>query len=155
MMRMLGPGRGGGPAGRTPGWSGGSGGGVTGGREVVALPSFLACLGLGRGAPLFLRARLGGTLGGGAGGAWGWKKRCVACWPGSCSGGSASVCMVAFARLCVRSASLLTVSGGSVGHGSAPGCRPKGGRGCSFSWPWPVLTQTSVGSRVSGTLGDP
>ena len=54
------------------------------------------------------------------------KKGCVACWPGSLSGGSAGVCMAAFAWLRVRSASLRTVSGGSVGHGSAAGLSSKG-----------------------------
>ena len=125
MMRMLGPGGAGGPAGRTRGWSGGAGGGA-GGWEVVVLPSFLACWGLGADAPLFRRARCGGTRGAGAGGAWGWKKGCVACWPGSRSGGSAGVCMVALARLRVRSATLHTVSRGSVGHGSAAGLSSKG-----------------------------
>ena len=112
MMRTLGPGLGGGSGGGAGGW------------EVVALPSFLAWLGAG--APLFRLARLGGIGGGGAGGAWGWKKGCVACWPGSLSGGCAGVCMVAFAWLRVRSASLRTVSGGSVGHGSAAGLLSKG-----------------------------
>ena len=82
--------------------------------------------GKGAGGPLFRLARLGGTEGGGAGGAWGLKKGCVACCPGSLSGGSAGVCMVAFAWLRVRSASLRTVSRGSVGHGSAAGLSWKG-----------------------------
>ena len=110
MMRMPGPGgvvvmMGGRMTGMLgPGLPGGSGG---------------CCLGAG--APLFCLARLGGTGGGGAGGAWGWKKGCVACWPGSLSGGSAGVCMVAFTWLRLRSASLRTVSGGLFGHGSAAG----------------------------------
>ena len=104
-------------------WSGFAGwvGGGARGREVAA---FLAWLGAG--APLFRLARLGGTGGSGAGGAWGLKKGSVACWPGSPSGGSAGVCMVALAWLRVRSASLRTVSGGSVGHGSAAGLSSKG-----------------------------
>ena len=111
------------------GFAGRVGGGAEGG-EMVALPSFLACWGLGAGAPLFRLARLGATGGGRAGGAWGWQKGCVACWPGSLSGGSAGVCMVAFAWLRVRSASLQTVSGGSVGHGSAAGLLSK------WWWRW-------------------
>ena len=103
MMRMLGP-----------GWSGRLGRGA-GGLEVVALLSFLACWGLGAGAPLFHLARFGGTGGGGARGAWGWKKECVGCWPGSRSGGFSGVCTVAFPRLRVRSASLRTVSLGVCG----------------------------------------
>ena len=87
-----------------------------GGREVAAFPAWL-----GAGAPLFRLASLGGTGGSGAGGAWGLKKGCVACWPGSYSGGSAGACMFAFAWLRMRSASLRTVSGGSDGHGSAAG----------------------------------
>ena len=43
-------------------------GGGVGGWEVGALLSFLACWGLGAGAPLFHLARFGGT---GGGGAWG------------------------------------------------------------------------------------
>ena len=107
-------------------WSGFAGRvlGGPGGWEVVALPSFLAWLGAG--APLFRLARLGGTGGGGGGGGWGWKTGCVACWPGFLSGGSAGVCMVAFAWLRVRSASPRTVSGGLVGHGSAAGLFLKG-----------------------------
>ena len=66
----------------------------------------------------------------GLGGRWGWKKGCVACWPGSLSGGSAGVCMFAFAWLRVRSASLSTVSGGSVGHRSAAGLLSKGCSRC-------------------------
>ena len=104
-------------------WSGCAGwfGGGAGGREAAAFPAWL-----GAGAPLFRLARLGGTGGSGAREGLGLKKRCVACWPGSLSGGSAGVCMVAFAWLCVRSASLRTVSGGSVGHGSAAGLSSKG-----------------------------
>ena len=109
MTRMLGP---------------GSPGGSRGVRGVGRL--LLSWLCLGAGAPLLRLARLGGTGGGGAGGAWDWKKGCVACWPLSLSGGSAGVCMVAFAWLRVRSASLRTVSGGSVGHGSAAGLLSKG-----------------------------
>ena len=102
-------------------WSalGGNVGGGAGGLEIVALPSFLAWLGAG--APLFRLGPLGGTGGGGAGGALAWKKGCVACWPGSLGGGCAGVCMVAFAWLRVRSASLRTVSRGSVRHGSLAG----------------------------------
>ena len=59
-------------------------------------------------------------------GAWGLKKGCVACWPGSLSGSSVGVCMFAFAWLRMRSASLRTVSGGSDGHGSAAGLSSKG-----------------------------
>ena len=59
-------------------------------------------------------------------GAWGWKKGSVACWPGSLSGGSGGVCMGALAWLRVRLASLRTVSGWSVGHGSAAGLLSKG-----------------------------
>ena len=109
MTRMLGPG--------LPG-------GSTGVRGILEVAVFLAWLGAG--APLFRLARLGGTGGGGAGGAWGSKKGCVACWPGSLSGGSAGVCMVAFAWLRVRSASLRTVSGGLVGHGSEARLLSKG-----------------------------
>ena len=82
---------------RFAGWVGGG----AGDREVAAFPAWL-----GAGAPLFRLARLGGTAGSGAGGAWGLKKGCVACWPGSLSGGSAGVCMVAVAWLRVRWASL-------------------------------------------------
>ena len=124
MMRMLGPGGGGlQQGGRRVGRE--DRGGVRG-VGFVALPSFLAFWGLGAGEPLFCRARFGGTGGGGAGGAWGWKKGCVACWPGSRSGGSAGVCMVAFARLRVRSAGLRTVSRGSVGYGGAARLSSKG-----------------------------
>ena len=110
MMRMLGPG--------LPVGSGGGCGGLGG-----CCPAIFSGL---VGASLFCLARLGGIGGGGAGGAWGWKKECVPCWPGSLSGGSAGVCMVVFAWLRVRSASLRTVSGGSVGHGSAAGLLSKG-----------------------------
>ena len=116
MTRMLGVGWG--------GWSGG----VAGGWEVVALPSFLASLGAA--APLFCLARLAGTGGGGAGGACGWKKGCVACSPRCLSGGCAGVCMVALAWLPVSLASLRTVSGGSVGHGSAAGLLSNGWGRC-------------------------
>ena len=92
-----------------------------GGREVAAFPAWL-----GAGAPLFRLTRLGGTGDSGAGGAWGSKKGCVACWPGSLSRGSAGVCMFAFAWLRMRSASLRTVFGGSDGHGSAAGLSSKG-----------------------------
>ena len=103
-------------------WSGFAGrvGGGAWGWEVAAFPAWF-----GAGALLFPLARLGGTGGCGAWGAWGLKKGCVACWPGSLSRGSAGVCMVAFAWLRVRSASLRTVSGGSVGHGSAAGLSSK------------------------------
>ena len=116
-------------------WSGFAGRvrGGSGGWEVSA---FLAWL--GGGAPLLRLARLGMTGGGGAGGAWGWRNGCVACWPGSLSGGSTGVCIVALAWLRVKSASLRTVSGGSVGHGSAAGLLSKGWWRCSSSWPWPV-----------------
>ena len=70
MTRMLGP-----------GLPGGYGGGA-GGRVVAPFPAWL-----GAGAPLFRLPRLRGTGGGGAWGAWGLKKECVACWPGSLSGG--------------------------------------------------------------------
>ena len=104
-------------------WSGFAGwvGGGAGGWEVAAFVAWL-----GAGAALFRLARLGGSGGGGAGGAWGWKKGCEACWPGSLSGDSAGVCMVDLAWLRVRSASLPTVSGGSVGDGSATGQLSKG-----------------------------
>ena len=95
--------------------------GVAGGREVAALPAWLGAV-----AFIFCLAGLGGTGGGGAGGAWGLKKGCVACWPGSLSGGSAGVCMVAFAWLRVGLGSLRTVSGGSGGHGSAARLSSKG-----------------------------
>ena len=108
-MRMLGPG--GGADAELVGRVGGPGGGW----EVVALLSFLAFWGLGAGAPLFRRACFGGTGGGGAGGAWGRKKGCVACWPLSRSGGSAGVCMVPFAWLRVKSASLCTLLRGVFG----------------------------------------
>ena len=126
MMRMPGPGLGGGNDGREDdedAWSGFAGlvGWGAGGREVAAFPAWL-----GAGAPLFCLARLGRTGGSGAGGAWGLKKGCVACWPGSPSGGSAGICMFAFAWLRMRSASLRTVSGGSDGHGSAAGLSSKG-----------------------------
>ena len=119
------------------GWGGGSGwreddedawsgfadwvGWDAGGREVAAFPVWL-----GAGAPLCRLARLGGTGGSGAGGAWGLKKGCVACWPGSLSGGSAGVCIFAFAWLRMMSASLRTVSGGSDDHGSAAGLSSNG-----------------------------
>ena len=104
-------------------WSGFAGwvGWDAGGREVAAFPAWL-----GAGAPLCRLVRLGGTGGGGAGGAWGLKKGCVACWSGSLSEGSAGVCIFAFAWLRMMSASLRTVSGGSVGHGSAAGLSSKG-----------------------------
>ena len=104
-------------------WSGFAGWVVwgAGGREAAAFPAWL-----GAGAPLFRLACLGGTGGSGAGGAWGSKKGCVDCWPGPLSGGSAGVCMFAFAWLRMRSASLHTVSGGSDGHGSAAQLSSKG-----------------------------
>ena len=74
-----------------------------GGSEAAVLPSIPDCWGLWAGAPLFVRARFGGSGGAGAGGAWGWKKECVDCSPGSRSGGSAGVCMVAFTWFRVRS----------------------------------------------------
>ena len=95
--------------------------GGAGGWEVAAFPAWL-----GADAPLFRLARFVGTGGGGAWGALGLKKACVACWPGSLNRGSAGVCMVAFAWLRVSSARLRTVSGGSVGHGSAAGLLSKG-----------------------------
>ena len=118
-------GRAGGSSWADAGWVG-KHGAAAGGSEAAALPSFLVCWGLGAGAPLFLRVRLGGTGGGGTGGGLAWKKRCIACWPGSRSGGSAGVCMVAFTRFQLRSASFCTVSEGSVGHGSAGGLSSKG-----------------------------
>ena len=121
-------------------WSGfaGCAGGGAGGWEVAASLAWLGVL-----APLFRLSRLGGTGGGGAEGAWGWKKGCVACWPGSLSGGSAGVCMVAFAWLRVSPASLRTVSGrsppgGRLAMAVRPGFCRKGGGGGSSSWPWPV-----------------
>ena len=142
MMRMPGPGRamvvmGGrmtrmlGPAGAVVMMGGrmtrmlglGSPGGSGGMRGVGR--SLLFRLGWGPGAPLFRLARLAGTGGSGAGGAWGLKKGCVACWPGSLRGGSAGVCIFAFAWLRMTSASLRTVSGGSDGHGSAAGLSSK------------------------------
>ena len=63
MMRMLGPGGGGGSSGADPGLLGrvrGDGGAL----EAAALPSVLACWGLGAGWPHFFRARFGGTGGG-------------------------------------------------------------------------------------------
>ena len=59
-------------------WSGFAGwvGWDLGGREVAAFPAWL-----GAWAPLFRLARLGGTGGSGAGGPWGLKNGCVACWP--------------------------------------------------------------------------
>ena len=78
----------------------------------------------------------------------------MACWPGSRSGGSAGVCMAAFARLRVKLTSLHTVSRGSLGHGSAAGLSLKG----LCRWllmALASLSQASVGSGVSGPLGDP
>ena len=126
MTRMLGPGGAvvmmGGRMTRMLGLgSPGGSGGMQGVREVAAFQPWL-----GAGAPLFCLARLGGTGGSGAGGAWGLRKGCVACWPGSLSGGSAGVCMFAFAWLRMMSASLRTVSGGSDGHGSAARLLSKG-----------------------------
>ena len=114
----------GGLAGRLPGW-GERLGRVWGGWEAVALPSTLACRELGALVLLFLCARFGGT-GGGTGRVWAWKKGYVACWPGSSSRRSAGVCMFAFARVCVGSASFRIVSGGSVYHGIAGGLSSKG-----------------------------
>ena len=111
-------------------WAGRSSGAAVGGWEPAALPSILVCWGLGAGAPLFLRAPLGETGGGGSRGACGCNKGCVACWSGSRSGGSAGVCMVAFARFCVTSASFCMVSEGYVGHGSA------GGLSSKWRWRW-------------------
>ena len=104
-------------------WSGFAGwvGWDAGGWEVAAFPAWL-----GAGAPLFRLACFGGTGGSGAGGAWGLKKGCVACWPGSLSGGSAGVCIFAFAWLRMMSASLRTVSGELDGNGSAAGLSSKG-----------------------------
>ena len=125
MMRLLGPGLGGGPAWQTPGWSAGSGG-MRGFGWLLPCCLYRPVAGWGR-VRLFSSAlALAGLEVVGLGGARGWKKGCVARWPGSRSGGSAGVCMVAFARLRVRSASLRTVSGGSVGHGSAGGLSSKG-----------------------------
>ena len=108
---MLGPG-GGGSSGAAAGLARRVSAGVKGGWEAAVLPSILACWGLGAGALLLVRARFGGTGGGGTGGVWGWKKGCVACWLGSCSVDSAGACMVALARLRVMSASFHMVSGG-------------------------------------------
>ena len=88
-------------------------------------------------------------------GAWGLKKGCVACLPGSLSGGSAGVCMFDFAWLRVRLASLRTVSGGSDGHGSAAGLSRKRWLRWYFLMALACMTQASVGSGVSGPLGDP
>ena len=125
MTRMPGLGGRGGSGGADAGW-GEAAGACAGAWEVVALPSTLACSGPGAGLPLFLRARFGLTGGVGVGRAWAWIKACVACWLRSRSGGSAGVWMVAFVQFCVRLGSFCTVSGGSVGHGSADGLSPKG-----------------------------
>ena len=109
MTRMLGPG--------LPGGSGGV-------RGVGR--SLLFRLGWGRVRPFFVSLAWVGLEVAGLGGACSLKKGCVACWPRSLSGGSAGVCMFAFAWLCMRSASLRTVSGGSNGHGSAAGLSSKG-----------------------------
>ena len=100
------------------------------------IAAFLAWLGAV--APRFRLARLAWTGGGEAGGAWGWKKGCVARWPGSLSGGSDGVCMVAFAWLRVRLASLRTVPEGRLPMAVRPGCCRKGGGGGRSPWPWPV-----------------
>ena len=88
--------------------------------------SLLFWLGWGRVRPFFVSLAWVGLEVAGLGGAWGLKKGCVACWPGSLSGGSAGVCMFAFAWLRMRSASLRTVSRGSDRHGSAAGLSWKG-----------------------------
>ena len=82
MMRMLGPGGRGRSSGADAGFVRNFGAGA-GGYKAAALPSIPVSRGPGAGALLFLRARFGGTLGGGTGWAWGWKKGCVACWYGS------------------------------------------------------------------------
>ena len=102
-----------------PGLPGGSGGVRVVGR------SLLFRLGWGRVRPFFVSLAWVGLEVARLGGAWGLKKGCVACWPGSLSGVSAGVCMFAFTRLRMRSASLRTVSGGLDGHGSAAGLSSK------------------------------
>ena len=125
MMRMLRPG-------------GGGLGGGRGGQEAAALPSILFLWGLGQGASRFPGGCFGRTRAGGTGGAWGRKKGCVAWWLGSRSGNSAGVCMVAFTRLRVRSASFCMVSGGLWAMAVWVGCRRKGGGGGSSSWLLPA-----------------
>ena len=124
MIRMLGPG-----GGRTPSWSGGSGG-VRGVGRLLPCCLFWLVGGWGRVRLFSAALALAELEVVGLGGAWGWKKGCVACLPGSRSGGSAGDCMVPFARLRLRSGSLRTVSGGFVGHGSAAGPSSKG------CWRW-------------------
>ena len=104
-------------------WSGFAGwvGGAAGVERLL-----LSWLGWGRVRPFSVSLAWVGPEVVGPGGAWGRKKGCVACWLGSLSGRSAGVCMVAFAWLPLRSASLRTVSGGSVGHCSAAGLLLKG-----------------------------
>ena len=109
MTRMLGLGS-----------SGGSGGMWGVGRLL------LFRLGWGRVRPFVVSFAWVGLEVAGLGGHGVWKKGCVACWSGSLSGGSAGVCIFAFAWLRTMSASLRTVSGGSVGHGSAAGLSSKG-----------------------------
>ena len=143
MMRMLGPG--------LPGGSGGGCGGLGGCCPAV----FSGLLGVGGGCASFLSRSLG----------WDWRwwgpegvgleEGVRSLRGGSLSGGSAGVCMVAFAWLRVRSASLCTVSGGSVGHGSAAGLLLKGWWRWYFLMALACMTQASVGSGVSGPLGDP
>ena len=88
---------------------------------------------VGAGAPLCRLARLGGTGGSGAGGAWGLKKGCVACWPGSLSGGSAGVFIFAFAWLRMMSASFARSLGDLMAMAVRPSCRRRGGEGGSSS----------------------
>ena len=126
MTRMLGPGGAvvvvGGRMTRMLGL--GSSGGLGGMRGVGM--SLLFRLGWGRVRPFVVSLAPAGLEVAGPGGAWGLKKRCVACWPGSLSGGSAGVCIFAFAWLRMMPASLRTVSGGSDGHRSAAGMSSKG-----------------------------
>ena len=124
MMRMPGPRGRGGPASGC--WVGGGGMVGAGGQEAVALPSLLVRWRLGADVPLLLCPRLEGTGVGETGGAWAWKRGCVACWLGSRSGGSAGVCTVAFTRFCARSAGFRTVFGQTVDHGTAGGLLSKG-----------------------------
>ena len=99
MTRMLGPGGAvvvvGGRMTRMLGL--GSPGGSGGMRGVGR--SLLFRLGWGRVRPFVVSLAWAGLEVAGLGGAWGLKKGCVACWPGSLSVGSAGVCIFAFAWL--------------------------------------------------------
>ena len=88
--------------------------------------SLLFRLSWGRMRPFFVLLVWVGLEVAGPGGASGLKIGCVACWPGSLSGGSAGVCIFAFAWLSMMSASWRTVSWGSDGHGSAGGAVVEG-----------------------------